>query len=211
VEIIWLDSIGSTQSYLLDHIRNKSISEATLIATSNQTAGMGSRGNSWISQKGNLFFSFAFLKDKLPSDLPLSAASIYFSMLLKEVLESFGSKVWVKWPNDFYLNDAKVGGTITNVSNDFLVCGIGLNLLKRDDEFQSFDVDLDGAVILERFIILLKNTPSWKKVLKNFEIEFERSKKFYTHYKNETFPLKDAILCDDGALMIDNQRIYSLR
>ncbi len=211
MEIIWLDRVGSTQTYLLDKIKSEVIKQPTLIATLEQTAGIGSRGNQWISDKGNLFFSFSFQKNTLPQDLPLSAASIYFSMLLKSVLASMGSAVWVKWPNDFYIDDGKVGGTITNISHEFLVCGIGLNLKKREDIFQSFDCELDSELILEKFIILLKNPPSWKMVLKNFEIEFERSKKFYTHYKNETFPLKDATLCEDGALMIDNQRIYSLR
>ena len=34
----------------------------------------------------------------------------------------------IKWPNDFYIDDKKIGGTITNLSGKYVYCGIGTNL-----------------------------------------------------------------------------------
>ena len=176
-----------------------------------QTDGMGSRGNGWESHKGNLFFSFSIAKSELPDDLPLSATSIYFSFLLKMVLQNVGSKVWIKWPNDFYLEDKKIGGTITTVKGEDLVCGIGLNLVSSSENFSHLDIDIEISVLLAEFIKLLEKRVLWKKVLKEFEVEFHRSRKFQTHSKNTKISLEEAILCDDGALSINGQRIYGLR
>ena len=52
-----------------------------------------------------IFFSFAIKIDELPTDLKLESASIYFAYLLKETLYELGSCVWLKWPNDFYIDD----------------------------------------------------------------------------------------------------------
>ncbi len=117
----------------------------------------------------------------------------------------------MKWPNDFYLGEKKIGGTITNITGLDLVCGIGVNLQKAPDGFAHLDVNVDISDLLASFIKLLKNCTPWKKVLKKFEIEFEQNRDFFTHYQNERFSLADARLCDDGALIVDGKRIYSLR
>ena len=113
MQIHWFDELGSTQTYLKEKLRNGEMHSPVAIATQKQTDGIGSRGNSWIGLEGNLFFSFAISRDELPADLALESSSIYFSYLLKETLEEEGSKLWLKWPNDFYLNSEKIGGTIT--------------------------------------------------------------------------------------------------
>lgn len=58
-------------------------------------------------KNGNLFFSFVLKRNDLPSDLQIQSASIYFSYILKEVLALEGSKIWLKWPNDFYIDNKK--------------------------------------------------------------------------------------------------------
>ncbi len=88
---------------------------------------MGSRENSWQSSSGNLHLSFCIKEGDLPSDLPLASVSIYFAYLLKEILQEKGSRIWLKWPNDLYLDDKKVGGVISTKISDFIVGGMGLN------------------------------------------------------------------------------------
>ena len=120
---------------------------------------MGSRDNSWSGGEGNFFASIALDLDMLPEDLPLGSASIYFSFIMKQTLESLGENIWLKWPNDFYLNDDKVGGTITKKVNNTLVCGIGINLKNSQNGYRALQCD-----------IYLKNY--WKIIflhLKNFQ------------------------------------------
>ncbi len=114
MKIIKLEEIDSTHRYIKDYILENSYTEPLCIFTDYQTQGIGSRGNSWIGKKGNLFFSFVIDKDFLPNDLALQSSSIYFSFLLKRVLKDLNSSVWLKWPNDFYIENKD----IINLSNN---------------------------------------------------------------------------------------------
>jgi len=159
MNIIELEEVDSTQKYLREYINKNGYTELTVVMTSNQTNGIGSRGNSWDGKKGNLFFSFVIGKNDLPSDLPLQSASIYFSYILKIILKENKSKVWLKWPNDFYMNNKKIGGTITSVNKDLVFCGIGLNLEKVSDEFGNLDIDIDNKKVIKLYFEKLTNNP----------------------------------------------------
>jgi len=56
MEIRYLQSVDSTQTYLKNYIKENGYSGNLCFATQEQIAGLGSRGNSWIGTKGNLFF-----------------------------------------------------------------------------------------------------------------------------------------------------------
>lgn len=176
-----------------------------------QTDGVGSRGNRWHSVEGNLFLSFAFLQKDLPQDLKLESASIYFSYILKETLEEFGSYVWLKWPNDFYINDKKIGGMITNLVDGALICGVGLNMTYAPEGFAKLDIDLDRDELLKKYFYNIEKKSLWKQVFSKYKIEFCKNQNFYTHDKNLIISLKDASLQSDGSIVANGERIYSLR
>jgi BirA family biotin operon repressor/biotin-[acetyl-CoA-carboxylase] ligase len=211
VQIFWFDELGSTQTYLKDKLRTGELHSPVAIAAHKQTEGIGSRGNSWIGLEGNLFFSFAISRDELPSDLALESSSIYFSYLLKETLSEEGSKVWLKWPNDFYIQDEKIGGTITFLRESDLLCGIGINLEKSPEGFASLDIEINKKDLLNKFFKKIKKKSSWKHIFSKYEIEFTLSKNHSTHFENNKISLENAELNNDGSLNIDGQRIYSLR
>ena len=105
VVIDWFDEIPSTHQFIIEGLKSGTLCAPYAVGADIQTQGIGSRGNSWLGEKGNLFFSFCVEEKHLPSDLPLASISIYFSALTKQILEEKGSKVWLKWPNDFYLEE----------------------------------------------------------------------------------------------------------
>lgn len=211
VETLWLDEVDSTQTFLLDALKNKRVTAPFCVGAVKQTSGRGSRGNHWIGNEGNFFISFAIQRESLPKDLKLESSSIYFAAILKEVLEDLGSKIWLKWPNDFYLGEKKLGGVITNLAGETLVCGIGLNLKSAPYDFARLDIQIEARKLSEIYTSRLKNFPSWKKIFSKFEIEFQQSRLFSTHSNNTTIELKDAILLEDGSLECNGQRIFSLR
>ncbi len=96
MEIIILDEVDSTHTYLKNKIKEEGFTYPLCITTKKQTNGIGSRGNPWQGKDGNLFFSFVLDKKNLPKDLQLQSASIYFSFILKKVLSSLGSNLWFK-------------------------------------------------------------------------------------------------------------------
>ena len=211
MQILYLESVDSTQKYLKELIKEKKISLPYAVVANSQTDGIGSRGNSWSGVKNNLFLSFAIPLKDLPKDLKLESASIYFSYILKETLEEFGSSVWLKWPNDFYINDKKVGGMITNLIKESLVCGVGINIAHAPSDFARLDIVLDRDELLESYFKNIEKKSLWKQVFSKYEIEFCKNKNFYTHDKNRVISLRDASLQSDGSIVINGERIYSLR
>lgn len=211
MKIIKVDSINSTQLYLKEYITCNGYKHPICVFTNNQLNGIGSRGNSWLGKEGNLFFSFVIDKTYLPDDLKLQSASIYFSFILKDILAKKGSKVWLKWPNDFYLKNKKIGGTITFSSKDLLYCGIGLNLVETSDNFGNLDIKIVSKDLLKEYFEEIKNKVSWKKIFSKFRVEFNLSKKFKTTVNNEKISLENSILKDDGSIQINNKKVFSLR
>ncbi|MBU0721217.1 biotin--[acetyl-CoA-carboxylase] ligase [bacterium] len=211
MQIIYLESVDSTQKYLKELIRQNSISVPHAIVAQRQTDGVGSRGNSWMGMDGNLFVSFALDLGDLPSDLQIESASIYFAYILKETLEELNSKVWLKWPNDFYIENHKVGGMITNISKETLICGIGLNLLAAPEGFAIMDIRISKDELLKKYFANIEKKISWKQVFSKYELEFYKSKMFHTHKNNLKISLQDAVLQSDGSVISNGERIFSLR
>ena len=176
-----------------------------------QTHGVGSRGNRWHTEEGNMFVSFSLPLSSLVDDLKIESASLYYSYILKETLQLFGSKVWLKWPNDFYVGELKIGGMITTVVGQDIVCGFGLNIKRAPIGFGRLDIDLERLLLLKRYFENLEKKVLWKQVFSNYKLEFHHNKDFYTHVKGEKINLGDALLQSDGSLEINGERIYSLR
>lgn len=211
MRIVSLERIDSTQRYLIDALKSGALEAPVAVTAGMQFAGKGSRDNSWSGCDGNLFLSFALPLADLPDDLPLESASIYLTYLLKEVLAEHGSKVWLKWPNDFYLDDRKIGGAITNLHRKNLVCGIGLNLKNAPEGCGTLDICIEQNLLLEAYFEKLEKSPPWKQIFSKYELEFEKCRAFFTHGSNQKVSLENAILLNDGSIECNGQRIFSLR
>ena len=211
MQILSLESVDSTQSYLIDALKRGAISAPFCVTAIRQESGKGSRGNSWRGLEGNLFFYFAIPRNRLPQDLRLESSSIYFTFLLKELLSEMGSSIWLKWPNDFYIGEVKAGGAITTIHKESLVCGIGLNTTAAPHEFAKLDIKIENETLLNRYFDILKNPPSWKNVFSNYALEFDKSRSCFTHNGETKISLKNARLLEDGSIECNGQRIFSLR
>ncbi|RDU63445.1 biotin--[acetyl-CoA-carboxylase] ligase [Helicobacter didelphidarum] len=139
----WKKYMESTQKFLLDFLKtNPNLTTPFVVATKEQSSGIGSRGNTWQSVECGLYFSCALHKTLLPKDLPLQSLSIYFGFIFLEIFREINPNVWLKWPNDFYIQqddiqeqyktNTKVGGILTHNLKDFIVFGIGLNLVSSN-------------------------------------------------------------------------------
>lgn len=211
MRILWLDSVDSTQRYLIEALKRGELHAPVCVVAKMQTGGRGSRGNSWEGLPGNLFFSFALLREQLPDDLKLESSSIYFTYLLKETLEEMGSKLWLKWPNDFYKEHNKIGGAITNLYKGSLVCGIGMNIKNAPEGFGTLDIDIKQGPLLEIYFEKLAKKISWKHIFSKYRLEFDKSRTYFTHHSDLKVSLDKAILLEDGSIECEGQRIFSLR
>ncbi|HHD72423.1 MAG TPA: biotin--[acetyl-CoA-carboxylase] ligase [Epsilonproteobacteria bacterium] len=211
MEIYSFDSLCSTQKYLVEKIRSGELTAPVAVITAEQSSGIGSRENSWSGGRGNFFASFAIGLGALPEDLSLSSASIYFAFIMKQVLKEYSDEVWLKWPNDLYKDNDKVGGIMTQKIGNSLVCGIGVNLRNSPSGFRGLDSDIPAPFLLEKYLKSLERFPKWKQIFSEYQIEFEHSRRFSVHIESYQKSLQDALLCEDGSLLIEGKRVYSLR
>lgn len=214
MEICFYNSLPSTHTYLIDALKSGEKRSPVAVVARVQSEGVGSRGTRWIGREGNLFLSFSLPLDALPKDLPLPSTSIYFSWLMREVLSEAGSKIWLKWPNDFYIGAKKAGGTITHImGNGDMVCSMGLNLKSAPENYAVLDIEIDVETVLHAYFSKLKSPIFWKDVFRKYRVEFEKSKRFSVHdmEARKRVSLENAVLLEDGSVQIGKRRVYNQR
>ncbi|GAX87807.1 BirA family transcriptional regulator, biotin operon repressor/biotin-[acetyl-CoA-carboxylase] ligase [Lebetimonas natsushimae] len=196
--IIYFDEISSTQKYLLNNLNKFNL--PVCVWSEFQTDGIGSRGNKWLGERGNLFFSFAI---KNNFDVPLQSFSIFFAYIMKKNLEKYNIKLLMKWPNDLYTkNLKKVCGVLTNLKKNVLVVGIGLNTKKSPlKNFDGLDLKIKNDKILKSFLENVYKY-SWKDIIEEYKKEFDKTKSLFDIYGD---------LQNDGSLKIKNEKVYSKR
>lgn len=134
--IIKLNSVSSTNNYAADLLKQTNVPNGTIILTERQESGKGQRGNHWESEPGkNLTFSVVLYSEVDVSksfQLSMMAALSVFRML--ESMDFY--QVKMKWPNDIYVGEKKVGGILieNNIQKNKIkhsIIGIGLNVNQR--------------------------------------------------------------------------------
>jgi len=123
-----LAECGSTNTEALAHLRESG--GPLLISASRQTAGRGRLGRAWQSDEAALTFSMAL---PLPASLDLSGLSLAVGCTVADALDPSGQRIKLKWPNDLFLDGAKLGGILIETvplpaEQRGVVIGIGINL-----------------------------------------------------------------------------------
>ena len=93
----------------------------TLVTASEQTAGRGRQGRTWLARPGSAVLMSVVLRDP-PESLPLAAAVA--------VVEAVPADCQIKWPNDVLLDGRKLAGILVEgrPQEGWAVLGIGLNV-----------------------------------------------------------------------------------
>ena len=168
-----LPEIDSTNSELMRRARAGQLDPILLVAE-RQTAGRGRLGRSW--------YSGGTQADGTPTD---GAPALTFSLGLQlvpqswaglslavgiSVAQSLHPELRLKWPNDIWLNDRKLGGilieTVASTSKAtaheqrYAVIGIGINIGPREATglstapawLQELQPGMDAAMALQRIV-----------------------------------------------------------
>ncbi len=107
----------------------------TVIWALEQSDGRGQRNNSWIVEPGkNLTFSIILNPHYLPINKQFALSQVT-ATAISEVISALipNKKVTIKWPNDIYIDNKKVGGlllehSIMGSEIDYSIVGIGINV-----------------------------------------------------------------------------------
>lgn len=120
--------VESTQNLAKDYLKNGDKKEAAFLAQG-QTSGYGKQGRFFYSpKKTGIYFSVAFPNFNNHEKLNLLTPAVVTALVitLKEFFKNKDFKI--KWVNDIYLENKKVGGILTENLQDGLVIGVGINI-----------------------------------------------------------------------------------
>ena len=120
--------------------------------SSEQTAGRGRLGRSFISEGGKGLYMSILISGAFAPEYATSLTT-YMSVIASRAIEKLsGIEVRIKWVNDIYAGGKKLSGILTEGKAsengdtlDYAVVGIGINLLKQsfDDEVKKIATTLE--------------------------------------------------------------------
>jgi BirA family transcriptional regulator, biotin operon repressor / biotin---[acetyl-CoA-carboxylase] ligase len=133
-QLFFLPVCESTNSEAQQLLLKNKATEGCVVLTDEQTRGRGQRGNSWEAAPGknitlSVILSPVFLAVRHQFYLNMAVSLAVLDLLREQGLE----QAQVKWPNDLYFEDRKLGGilienTVTSQSLQHSIVGIGLNV-----------------------------------------------------------------------------------
>lgn len=146
------------------------------ILAEQQNLGKGRLGRTWMSPQGNLYATALF---KEPNGLH-EATRVPFiaSIAVADTIIALcpGIKVNLKWPNDVFVDNAKICGILVETgkcgdSEFWVACGIGINVnvapraaeqsvtcLSKECDRKNIDIDSVFIILKERFESRLKQS-----------------------------------------------------
>lgn len=199
-KIITLDTVGSTNDYMLDKIKVGVISEeGTVIIANEQSGGKGLENNEWESEAGkNLTFSILLKPGFLKADQQFQLTRI-ISLAVYDFVRSYlpNEEIKIKWPNDIYVGNKKIAGILINNTIKgkeimFTVVGIGININQR-----TFSRGAPNPVSIWHYLNCdLKLKFCLKNVLSHIENRYQQlnnneTYQFHSDYKKALYRLND--------------------
>ena len=150
MEIIFKEKIDSTNLYGKENI--DTLSDKSVVYAAFQTNGRGRMNRKWMSfNSENLYASIILKPNGDYSKLPISNLTQLLSTVIVDVLNFYGIKANIKWPNDVIItkdeNDifgTKICGilaesAILHSQIKGIVLGFGLNINATKDELSQID------------------------------------------------------------------------
>lgn len=181
------EKINSTQDWAKENFHAFDLSKLHIITADQQLKGRGRLNRHWHSpQKTGLYVTFSFFVPNL--QFSFNPLSLVTGLTFAEVLQKFGLQVLLKWPNDLYVNNKKLGGILTETKEiqggRIFFIGVGLNVNMSLDELAHIERPAT-SILAETH----KNS-SMKSILQPAETIFKRNLKLFLDHGFEVF-LKD--------------------
>ncbi|MCM0583245.1 biotin--[acetyl-CoA-carboxylase] ligase [Weissella diestrammenae] len=139
IDLLHFETVSSTNAYAKKMVQTKQLQRPLAILTDTQTAGYGRQQRAFYSPRDKGIYLTLVLPITMIKDVNPGRITTNLAVIAVQTIE----KVWqiqlqIKWVNDLYLGEHKVGGILAEVEKNHLVVGIGLNIVATDypDELQ---------------------------------------------------------------------------
>lgn len=196
----FLPQCHSTNQEAQKLLKNNRIIEGEVVITKDQITGKGQRGNTWESETGKNLTCSLILKPSFISVSDQFVLHMITSLAIYDSLFSIlGQKMKIKWPNDIYYEDRKLGGILieNSISADSIenaIIGIGLNVNQIDFSvpnatsiaevcIQEFDLN----EILETILLSLEKRYLQAKQGKVNQLSIEYKLRLYKYQSTHSF------------------------
>ena len=130
--IVFHETVDSTNTLAKD-LAAHGAADGTIVISEEQTAGKGRMGRAWLSPgHSNLYLSLVLRPAIKPDQVfVLTMVMALATIDGVEAMSGLGPKI--KWPNDLYAGERKLGGILTEFSVrdkavEYVVLGLGLNV-----------------------------------------------------------------------------------
>ena len=172
--VVAFDAVGSTLD--VAHRLAPDAASGTLILADEQTAGRGRHGRRWASAPGaGVWLTFI----ERPSDArALDVLALRCGLYAAEALDALAeSRVRVKWPNDLYVGECKLAGTLIETrwrgtKPEWVAIGFGLNLTTPDvDAAIGLAAGVNRLDALDRIVPALRRAATASRHLSEDELE----------------------------------------
>lgn len=136
--IIRLETAASTMIEAA-RLADAGCESGTVVVAERQTAGHGRYQRPWHSPAGTgLYFTVVLRLPLAPEAIPIVTLSLGLAAA-EAVTRTAGLAPDLRWPNDVLLNGRKCAGILTELHNNAVLAGIGVNVNQ-----ESFPEDLRG-------------------------------------------------------------------
>lgn len=192
------NTIGSTQIFLKENLeRLQSKEHDILISCSEQTGGIGRKGNSWDTYPNSLAMSFTLKPNIRPTLTPIEIGL----MAIKFFNKKFHKELFLKWPNDILTKDGKkCGGILCQyIDETTVIAGLGVNLgrlsVKNDKGYKHGLGNVDESLVLSEADQEKISKELYEEFLNNRYISntdlINEFRKYCHHMNKEVFIFED--------------------
>lgn len=184
-KVIFLNETESTNKAAYDLIIKEKLPEGTVITAGYQSSGKGRGANSWESAKNkNLLLSVVLYPEFLEITQQFFLSKT-IALGISDFLDQFIPDVAIKWPNDIYVSNKKICGTlieqaISGKKIQHSIIGIGININQVRFHKNTIlptslkkitGIDYDLSACLNLLCICLNNRCNQLKAKKFVEID----------------------------------------
>lgn len=138
-KIIKLQEVDSTNAYLRDYTPAEG-EEMTIVTAEYQTAGKGQGKNTWESNLGeNLLFSILCHPKNVAANRQFILSQA-IALAIRDALRMYIGDIKIKWPNDIYWHDHKLGGVLIQCKlsgSKVKDCIMGVGIDVNQQEFEN--------------------------------------------------------------------------
>ncbi|MGN8068134.1 biotin--[acetyl-CoA-carboxylase] ligase [Mucilaginibacter sp. SG564] len=152
--LVTIQQVDSTNTFLKTLLSNsKPLPEGTVIMAESQYAGRGQQQNKWHSEPGkNLTFSILLTPAFLAVSDQFDLNRVISLGVYEGLYPYLGDELKIKWPNDIYYGDRKLGGILieTHIQGTHIkdaIIGIGLNINQ-----ENFESGAGNAISLKQIL-----------------------------------------------------------